>query len=166
MDLSKEELFVLGWEEGRQQLMNHIESQCENGKPVEINGKLYWLKDANRNLQDVMDDIEASWKEEQKEGNSKMTKQNIEQEFLENAVEAATKIREIYHIFGGYGNESSPEDGLLGDVYECVADMISSYIAPVTGKELNSDELNNITCKIMHMDKEGIGDFIRKYFSN
>lgn len=86
-----------------------------------------------------------------------------EQVFFENANEAAGKIREIYHIFGGYGDTSSPEGGLLGDVYECVADMISLYLAPITGMELNSDELNDITCKVMRMDKEGIGDFIRKY---
>lgn len=48
--------------------------------------------------------------------------------FLEYANEAATKIREIYHIFGGYGDESSPEDGLLGNVYDCVAEMISIYL--------------------------------------
>ncbi len=64
MDLSKEELFALGWEKGRQQLMNHVESQCENGKPVEINGKLYWLKDGRQNLCDVMDDLEAEWEAE------------------------------------------------------------------------------------------------------
>ena len=92
-----------------------------------------------------------------------MEKTEYAQVFLENAIEAASKIREIYHIFGGYGETSSPEDGLLGAVYECVADMISSYIAPITGEELNSDDLNNITCEIMHMDKEGIGSFIKKY---
>lgn len=97
-------------------------------------------------------------------GGFKMKKQtNNEQAFLEYANEAAGKIREIYHIFGGYGDQSSPETGLLGDVYECVADMISSYLAPITGIELNSDELNDITCEAMHMDKEGIGDFIKKY---
>ena len=86
-----------------------------------------------------------------------------EQAFLENANEAATKIREIYHIFGGYGDESSPEDGLLGNVYDCVAEMISIYLALITGKDPHSDELNDITHEAMHMDKEGIGDFIKKY---
>lgn len=77
-------------------------------------------------------------------GGFKMKEQtNNEQAFLENANEAAAKIREIYHIFGGYGEESSPETGLLGDVYGYVAEMISIYLAPVTGKELNSDELND-----------------------
>ena len=48
-------------------------------------------------------------------------------------------------------------------MYECLADMISSYLAPITGTELNSDELNDITCKIMYMNKERIGDFIKEY---
>ena len=84
------------------------------------------------------------------------------QAFLENANEAATKIRDIYHIFGGYGEKSSPEDGLLGKVYDCVAEMISIYLEPITGKELNSDDLNDITWEAMHINKEEIGDFIRK----
>lgn len=92
-----------------------------------------------------------------------MKKAEQTQAFLENANEAATKIRDIYHIFGGYGDESSPEDGLLGKVYDCVADMISIYLEPITGKELYSDELNDITCKAMYINKEEIGDFIRKY---
>lgn len=92
-----------------------------------------------------------------------MKKTELEQAFLENANEAASKIREIYHIFGGYGDTSSPEDGLLGKVYDCVAEMISIYLEPITGKELHSDELIDITCEIMHMDNEGIRDFIEKY---
>lgn len=92
-----------------------------------------------------------------------MKKTELEQAFLENANEAASKIREIYHIFGGYGDESSPEDGLLGKVYDCVAEMISLYLAPITGKEVNSDDLNDITCEIMHMDKNKIRNFVKKY---
>ena len=85
-----------------------------------------------------------------------------EEEFLKNAVEAATKIREIYHIFGGYGETSSPEEGtLLGDVYACVAEMISIYLVPITGKELYCDELNDITLETMHLDKEEIGNFVK-----
>lgn len=85
------------------------------------------------------------------------------QAFLENANEAATKIRDIYHIFGGYGEESSPEDGLLGKVYDCVAEMISIYLESITGKELQSDDLNTITFEAMYVDKEKIRDFIEKY---
>lgn len=93
-----------------------------------------------------------------------MEKTEYAQAFLENANEAATKIREIYHIFGGYGETSSPEEGtLLGDVYACLGEMVSIYLVPLTGIELHCDELNDITCEIMHMDKEGIGSFIKIY---
>lgn len=94
-----------------------------------------------------------------------MKEQYKGQTFLENANEAATKIREIYHIFGGYGDESSPEEGtLLGDVYARVWDMVSLYIALITGKDPHSDELNDITHEAMHMDKEEIGNFIKEYY--
>ncbi len=52
---------------------------------------------------------------------------------------------------------------MLGKVYNCVAEMISIYLEPITGKELHSDEINDLTCEIMRMDKVGIGDFIKKY---
>lgn len=64
MDLTNNEIFRLGMELGRKQLMDHIQHQFEIGKPVEINGELYWLKDAKQNLQDIMDDIESAWDEE------------------------------------------------------------------------------------------------------
>jgi len=93
-----------------------------------------------------------------------MREQYKGQEFLENANEATTKIRDIYHIFGGYGNTSSPEEGtLLGDVYACIGEMISLYLASATGKEMHSDELNDITVKMMHTDKDEIESFIKKY---
>ena len=92
-----------------------------------------------------------------------MKKTELEQTFLEYANEAATKIRDIYHIFGGYGDESSPEDGLLGKVYDCLGEMISIYLEPITGKELHSDDLNNMTVELMYVDKKKIRDFIEKY---
>lgn len=64
MDLTNNEIFKLGMEVGRKQLADHIQHQYEIGKPVEINGELYWLKDAKQNLQDIMDDIESAWNEE------------------------------------------------------------------------------------------------------
>lgn len=64
LDMTYNEIFRLGMEVGRKQLMNHIEHQFELGKPVEINGNLYWLKDAKQNLMDIMDDIESAWDEE------------------------------------------------------------------------------------------------------
>lgn len=60
-DLTNNEIFRLGMAAGRQQLADHIQHQFEIGKPVEINGELYWLKDARKNLMDIMDDIESRW---------------------------------------------------------------------------------------------------------
>lgn len=64
MDMTNNEIFRLGMEVGRKQLADHIQHQFEIGKPAEINGELYWLKDAKQNLQDIMDDIESAWNEE------------------------------------------------------------------------------------------------------
>lgn len=64
MDMTAEEIFRLGMEVGRKQLADHIQHQFEIGKPVEINGELYWLKDAKQNLIDIMDDIESTWNED------------------------------------------------------------------------------------------------------
>lgn len=64
MDLTNNEIFRLGMEAGRKQLADHILHQLEIGKPCEINGELYWLKDAKQNIIDIMDDIESAWNEE------------------------------------------------------------------------------------------------------
>lgn len=62
--MTNNEIFRLGMKVGRKQLADHIVHQFEMGKPVEINGELYWLKDAKQNLMDIMDDIESTWNEE------------------------------------------------------------------------------------------------------
>lgn len=86
------------------------------------------------------------------------------QAFLENANEAATKIREIYHIFGGYGEQSSPEEGtLLGDVYARIWDMVSLYLVSITGKDLYSDEINDMTRDILSAEKNEIENIIKEY---
>lgn len=86
------------------------------------------------------------------------------QAFLENANEAATKIREIYHIFGGYGDKSSPEEGtLLGDVYARIWDMVSLYLVSITGKDLYSDEINDMTRDILSAGKNEIENIIKEY---
>lgn len=63
-DLTNEEIFKLGVLSGRQQLADHIQNQFKIGKPLEINGHLYWLKDERQNLQDIMEDIESVFNEE------------------------------------------------------------------------------------------------------
>lgn len=64
MNLTDNEIFKLGMEAGRKQLSDHIQHQFEIGKPVEINGELYWLTDSSQHLIDIMDDIETAWNEE------------------------------------------------------------------------------------------------------
>lgn len=64
MDMTNNEIFRLGVEIGRKQVMDHIQHQYSIGKPIEANGELYWLKDAKQNLMDIMDDIESTWNED------------------------------------------------------------------------------------------------------
>lgn len=64
MDFTSDEIFRMGMAAGRKKLADHIVHQFETGKPVEINGELYWLKDAKQNLMDILDDIESTWNEE------------------------------------------------------------------------------------------------------
>ena len=59
MELNNEMIFQLGVEAGRKQLMDHIQHQHSIGKPVEINGDLYWLKDSREHLIDVMDSLDS-----------------------------------------------------------------------------------------------------------
>ena len=58
MDLTNNEIFRLGVEIGRKQMMDHIQHQCSIGKPIEANGELYWLTDSRQHLIDIMDSID------------------------------------------------------------------------------------------------------------
>ena len=58
MELNNGVFFLLGVEAGRKQMMDHIQHQHSIGKPVEINGELYWLKDSREHLIDIMDSLE------------------------------------------------------------------------------------------------------------
>lgn len=58
MDLTNNEIFRLGVEIGRKQVMDHIQHQCSIGKPIEANGELYWLTDSRQHLIEVMDRID------------------------------------------------------------------------------------------------------------
>lgn len=53
-----------GVKAGIKQLADHIQHQFEIGKPVEINGELYWMTDSRQHLIDVMDGIQSTWDEE------------------------------------------------------------------------------------------------------
>lgn len=81
--------------------------------------------------------------------------------FLGYANEAAAKIRKISQMISGM---ESPEDGsLLGDVDYSIYIMIQMYLAPITGKEIGSDELNDMAVKIMSAEKDGIDDILKRY---
>ena len=58
MHLTNKEIFRLGVEIGRKQVMDHIQHQCSIGKPIEANGELYWLTDSKQHLIDIMDRID------------------------------------------------------------------------------------------------------------
>lgn len=58
MDLTNNEIFRLGVEIGRKQVMDHIQHQCSIGKPIEANGELYWLTDSRQHLIEIMDSID------------------------------------------------------------------------------------------------------------
>lgn len=58
MDLINNEIFRLGVEIGRKQVMDHIQHQCSIGKPIEANGELYWLTDSRQHLVEIMDSID------------------------------------------------------------------------------------------------------------
>lgn len=56
-----QEAFDCGMAAGVKAMMDKIERHCKVGKPVLCNGNLYWLKDANQNLRDIMDDINSEF---------------------------------------------------------------------------------------------------------
>lgn len=58
MNLTNNEIFRLGMEVGRKQVMDHIQHQCSIGKPIEANGELYWLTDSRQHLIEIMDRID------------------------------------------------------------------------------------------------------------
>lgn len=62
MDMTNNEIFRLGVEIGRKQVMDHIQHQCSIGKPIEANGELYWLTDSRQHLIDIMDSIDKMCK--------------------------------------------------------------------------------------------------------
>lgn len=82
------------------------------------------------------------------------------QTYLHYANKAAVKIREISQCICG---TSMPEEGsLLGDV-DCLYIMIQMHLAPIVGKEIGSDEMNDLAVEIMSASKDEISGIINKY---
>lgn len=95
-------------------------------------------------------------------GGFEMKEQYKGQAFLENAVEAAGKIRKAHQILSG--GESIPEDGsLLCDVYYSIADMIQEYLITIGLGIADDDDFNNMTTEIMFVEKEEIESIIKEY---
>ena len=86
-----------------------------------------------------------------------------ERRFLEYANKAGCTIMEINRLISG---TSCPEDkSMLGDVKNCVYSMIQIYLAPIVGKEIESDELNSMTTEIMFAEEDEIDNIIREIMS-
>ncbi len=80
---------------------------------------------------------------------------------LKYANEVTAKINNITQLLTG---ETGLTDGLLGDIYCCVFDMVKEYLIPVVVKEINDDEFDNMVTRIMYAEKEDeINDIIKKY---
>ncbi len=107
MDMTNNEIFKLGMEVGRKQLADHIQHQFEMGKPVEINGELYWLKDAKQNLQDIMDDIESTWNEEHGEKKFIVPIKDLHKGLAREVIISADSIEESVMIALGEFNQDS-----------------------------------------------------------
>lgn len=48
-----------GFEKGVEYMEQRILEACENGTPVEIGGKAFFVRDEISNLRDIFDDLEA-----------------------------------------------------------------------------------------------------------
>lgn len=57
----RQQIFNAGFQMGIQYMMDKIERQYQLGKPILANDNLYWLKGAEENLRDIMDDIETEY---------------------------------------------------------------------------------------------------------
>ena len=84
-----------------------------------------------------------------------------EQMYITYAHRVAAKVREVNQILNG---EACPQDeGMLGDIYYGIAELVEACLAPIVGMLTDSDELNNMVTKIMFAEEEQIGSIIEKY---
>lgn len=84
-----------------------------------------------------------------------------ERTYITYAHEAASKLNKINRLLTG--TDCLDEGGLLGDAYYCIADMIELCLVPVVGKEIHSDELNDITVEIMSAESHKLNGILEKY---
>lgn len=53
-----ETAYEVGVNAGVKQIENKIQEHCEMGKPILINGELYWLKDSKQHLIEIIDSLD------------------------------------------------------------------------------------------------------------
>lgn len=61
--ITLQDVYDAGVKAGMQYMMDKIEKQYKLCKPIYANGRLYWLKNDMKNLNDIMDDMEAEYRE-------------------------------------------------------------------------------------------------------
>lgn len=76
-----------GIEQGIRLMQERILLACENGNPISINGKAYFIKSDMQNLHDIFSDLEAGAKENIKKWRVPIKKNN---EALEVTIQAKT----------------------------------------------------------------------------
>lgn len=54
----EQEIYELGIKAGIKAMEDKIEKHCKEGKPVMANGQLYFFKDAQENLWDIMNGMD------------------------------------------------------------------------------------------------------------
>ncbi len=79
--------------------------------------------------------------------------------YFEYANEAATKVRKINELL--CGTEVPEEGSLLDDIDYCIYSMIQIHLAPIVGKELHSDEMNDKVTEIMFADESKVNDIVK-----
>ncbi len=81
--------------------------------------------------------------------------------FLEYANEATAKISEINRLI--CGTEMPEEGSLLGAIDDNIYFMIETLLSPIVKMEIGDDDLNDMAIKIMHAQKDEIGEIIKGY---
>lgn len=81
--------------------------------------------------------------------------------FLEYANEATAKISEINRLICGV--EMPEEESLLGAIDDNIYFMIETLLSPIVKMEIGDDDLNDMAIKIMHAQKDEIGEIIKGY---
>lgn len=84
-----------------------------------------------------------------------------EHTYIAYAHEVSLKLNEINRLLTG--TDCLDEGGLLGDAYYCIADMIKLCLVTIVGREMHSDELNDIAVEILSAESYKVKSILEKY---